>query len=47
MSIRALSTAGEAEVVDTLARLGEPAWRARQIQDAVWQPYVTGFEALQ
>jgi 23S rRNA (adenine2503-C2)-methyltransferase len=47
MSIRALSTAGEAVVVDTLARLGEPAWRARQIQAAVWQPYVSGFEAIQ
>jgi 23S rRNA (adenine2503-C2)-methyltransferase len=47
MSIRALSTAGEAAVVDTLANLGEPAWRARQIQAAVWQPYVTGFEAMQ
>jgi 23S rRNA (adenine2503-C2)-methyltransferase len=47
MSIRALSTAGEAVVVDTLARLGEPAWRARQIRAAVWQPYVTGFEAMQ
>ena len=47
MSIRALSTAGEAMVVDTVARLGEPAWRARQIQAAVWQPYVTGFEAIQ
>jgi 23S rRNA (adenine2503-C2)-methyltransferase len=47
MSIRALSTAGEAAVVDTLARLGEPAWRARQIQAAVWQPYVGGFEAIQ
>jgi 23S rRNA (adenine2503-C2)-methyltransferase len=47
MSIRALSTAGEAVVVDTLAHLGEPAWRARQIQAAVWQPYVAGFEAMQ
>src|SRR6202049_931485 len=47
MSIRALSTAGGAMVVDPVARLGEPAWRARQIQAAVWQPYVTGFEAIQ
>ena len=47
MSIPALSTASEAEVVDTLARLGEPAWRARQIQAAVWQPFVGGFEAMQ
>jgi 23S rRNA (adenine2503-C2)-methyltransferase len=47
MSIRALSTAGEAEVFDTLARLGEPAWRARQIRAAVWQPFVGGFEAIQ
>src|SRR6202050_2873533 len=47
MSIRALSTAGEAAVVDTLARLGEPSWRARQIQAAIWQPFVTGFDGVQ
>jgi 23S rRNA (adenine2503-C2)-methyltransferase len=47
MSIPALSTASEAEVVDTLARLGEPSWRARQVQAAVWQPFVGGFEAMQ
>src|ERR1700688_38547 len=46
MPTRALSTAGEAAVIDTLARLGEPAWRARQIQAAVWQPFVGDFEAM-
>ena len=47
MSIPALSTANEAEVVETLARLGEPSWRARQIGAAVWQPFVGGFETMQ
>jgi 23S rRNA (adenine2503-C2)-methyltransferase len=47
MSIQALSTASDATVIDALARLGEPAWRARQIQHAVWQPYVAGFEEIQ
>jgi 23S rRNA (adenine2503-C2)-methyltransferase len=47
MAIPALSTSTEATVVNTLARLGEPAWRARQILGAVWQPYVDGFEAIQ
>lgn len=47
MAIPALSTADTASVVDTLAGLGEPAWRARQVQGAVWQPFVDGFEAIQ
>lgn len=47
MSIPALSTASEAEVVETLAELGEPSWRARQVRAAVWQPFVGGFEAVQ
>ncbi|MGA7988110.1 MAG: 23S rRNA (adenine(2503)-C(2))-methyltransferase RlmN [Candidatus Dormiibacterota bacterium] len=47
MSIPELCTVSEAEVVDTLARLGEPSWRARQIQAAVWQPFVTGFGTIQ
>jgi 23S rRNA (adenine2503-C2)-methyltransferase len=46
MPTRALSTAGEPAVVDALARLGEPAWRARQIRAAVWQPFVSDFEAM-
>jgi 23S rRNA (adenine2503-C2)-methyltransferase len=47
MSSHALSTASEMTVIDALARLGEPAWRARQVQTAVWQPFVSGFEAMQ
>jgi 23S rRNA (adenine2503-C2)-methyltransferase len=47
MSIQALSTASDAVVSAALARLGEPAWRARQLQHAVWQPYVASFEAIQ
>lgn len=46
MPTRALSTAGEAAVREALARYGEPAWRARQVQAAVWQPFVTEFEGL-
>ncbi|MFI5287466.1 MAG: 23S rRNA (adenine(2503)-C(2))-methyltransferase RlmN [Candidatus Dormibacteria bacterium] len=46
MPTRALSTAGESAVLDALARRGEPAWRARQIQAAIWQPYVDDFEAM-
>jgi 23S rRNA (adenine2503-C2)-methyltransferase len=46
MLIPALSTADEAAVVEALGRAGEPAWRARQIRAAIWQPYVTGFEGL-
>jgi 23S rRNA (adenine2503-C2)-methyltransferase len=46
MPTRALSTAGEDAVREALARYGEPAWRARQVQAAVWQPFVTEFEGL-
>jgi 23S rRNA (adenine2503-C2)-methyltransferase len=46
MPTRALSTAGESAVVDALGRNREPAWRARQIQKAVWQPFVDGFEGM-
>lgn len=47
MPIPALSTADTASVVETLAGLGEPAWRARQVRGAVWQPFVDSFEAIQ
>ncbi len=47
MPIPALSTADQATVVQTLAGLHEPAWRARQVQGAVWQPYVDGFASIQ
>jgi 23S rRNA (adenine2503-C2)-methyltransferase len=46
MPIRALSTAREDAVLDALARQGEPAWRARQIQAAIWQPFVGDFDEL-
>jgi 23S rRNA (adenine2503-C2)-methyltransferase len=46
MSSPALSTAGESVILDALVRLGEPAWRVRQIQDAVWQPFIDGFDAV-
>jgi 23S rRNA (adenine2503-C2)-methyltransferase len=46
MPTRALSTAGESAVIDALVHHSEPAWRARQIQAAIWQPYVGDFEGL-
>src|ERR1700684_4074382 len=46
MPTRALSTADQESVVQALTRLGEPAWRARQVRAAVWQPFVTDFEAV-
>lgn len=46
MPTRALSTAGEDAVLDALARQGEHAWRARQIQAAIWQPFVGDFDEL-
>jgi 23S rRNA (adenine2503-C2)-methyltransferase len=46
MPTRALSTAGEDAVIDAVRRNGEPAWRARQVQAAVWQPFVGDFEGL-
>jgi 23S rRNA (adenine2503-C2)-methyltransferase len=46
MPTRALSTAGETTLIDAVARFGEPAWRARQIRAAVWQPFVAGFEGI-
>jgi 23S rRNA (adenine2503-C2)-methyltransferase len=42
----ALSTAGDSALVDALTRHGEPAWRARQLQDAIWQPFVGGFDEM-
>jgi 23S rRNA (adenine2503-C2)-methyltransferase len=47
MPAEALSTAGDARVLEVLARHGEPAGRARQIQAAIWQPFVDSFEAIQ
>ncbi|HEV7677308.1 MAG TPA: 23S rRNA (adenine(2503)-C(2))-methyltransferase RlmN [Candidatus Dormibacteraeota bacterium] len=39
----ALSTADDAGLGAVLDRLGAPAWRARQLRDATWQPDVAGF----
>ena len=46
MPTRALSTAGEDALIDALARHGEPPWRARQVQAAIWQPFVGDFDEL-
>jgi 23S rRNA (adenine2503-C2)-methyltransferase len=46
MPTRALSTAGETALVDALTRHGEPGWRARQLQDATWQPFMSDFEGM-
>jgi len=40
-----LSTIADAELGALLARLGAPAWRARQVRHATWQPDLAGFEA--
>ncbi len=37
----ALSTLGRADLERLLSELGEKPWRARQLGDAVWQPFVT------
>ena len=42
--VPALSTVGDGELVDLLAELGQPAWRARQLREATWMPVVTGFD---
>jgi 23S rRNA (adenine2503-C2)-methyltransferase len=47
MPTLALSTADERALLDALRRLGAPAWRATQIQTAVWQPFIDGFDAIQ
>jgi 23S rRNA (adenine2503-C2)-methyltransferase len=39
----ALSTVSDDELRDTLASLGEPAWRAAQVRRATWLPHVSGF----
>ena len=46
MPIPALSTAGEDALINALARHGQPPWRARQVQAAVWQPFVGDFDEL-
>ncbi len=47
MSTLALSTADERTLLDSLRRIGAPAWRATQIRTAVWQPFIDGFDAIQ
>jgi 23S rRNA (adenine2503-C2)-methyltransferase len=42
----ALSTLPAAELESLLAGLGQPAWRARQIAAAVWQPFVGSFAEI-
>jgi 23S rRNA (adenine2503-C2)-methyltransferase len=39
-----LSTIDDAELGALLSRLGAPAWRARQVRHATWQPDLAGFE---
>jgi 23S rRNA (adenine2503-C2)-methyltransferase len=41
-----LSTLDEAELTAVLAELGEPAWRARQIRRAAWQPFVASLDDI-
>jgi 23S rRNA (adenine2503-C2)-methyltransferase len=43
MNTPALSTINDADLRETLARLGEPAWRADQLRRATWLPHLSGF----
>jgi 23S rRNA (adenine2503-C2)-methyltransferase len=40
----ALSTLAEIELARLLGDMGQPAWRARQLGAAAWQPFVTGLD---
>ena len=42
----ALSTIGERDLAGLLRELGQPSWRARQLREATWHPYVGGFEEI-
>ncbi len=42
-----LSTVDDAGLCAVLDRLGAPAWRARQLRDATWQPQAGSFEDVQ
>ena len=46
MSTPAISTADERALGAALAELGEPRWRVTQLQQAVWQPFITRFEDI-
>ncbi len=39
-----VSTLGAVQLDELLAGMGLPAWRGRQIRDAVWQPFITGMD---
>jgi 23S rRNA (adenine2503-C2)-methyltransferase len=39
----ALSTIDDGELAGLLGELGQPLWRARQLREATWHPFVTGF----
>jgi 23S rRNA (adenine2503-C2)-methyltransferase len=42
----ALSTIGDGQLAALLRELGQPAWRARQLREATWHPYVGGFQEI-
>ena len=42
----ALSTIGDGDLAALLRELGQPSWRARQLREATWHPYVSGFEEI-
>ena len=42
----ALSTIGDSDLAALLRELGQPSWRARQLREATWHPYVSGFEEI-
>ncbi len=42
----ALSTIRDGDLASLLRELGQPSWRARQLREATWHPYVSGFKEI-
>jgi 23S rRNA (adenine2503-C2)-methyltransferase len=42
----ALSTIEEDELAGLLSEIGQPAWRARQLREVIWRPYLAGFDDI-
>jgi 23S rRNA (adenine2503-C2)-methyltransferase len=46
MSAPALSTADDESLRALVATLGQQPWRARQLREAAWQPFIHGFDDI-
>src|SRR2546421_6522413 len=46
MTPTALSTVDDATLATVLDRVAAPPWRATQLRDATWQPYIAGFAGI-